>query len=576
MKHEVLFLEINSSYSHSMLSYGLLRSFTDSMLPEWHWRHLDATIKSDEDELLKQLIAQTPDVIVATGYLFNIEYLCRILERYSRVIPDAMIFLGGPEFLGCNTEFLKAHQFIDGVVRGDESSFYLLLKNLHRRESWSAIPGLCYFRNRTGFDNGVALYADSLDNLPSPYAAGYIHAGKPFYQIETSRGCIGSCIFCTSAKSIGVEYYSLDRIKSDLEYIRQAGIREIRLIDRTFNDNSNRAIALLRMFYTDFSDFKFHLEINPAMLTEPLLACLKQAPPGMLHIEIGIQTLNAASLKALRRPASRSKSVTGLKQLVNCGNFEIHADLIAGLPEQTFDDVFADVEELITVGPREIQLEKLKMLPGTVMRENPPPGTVFNKNPPYEVILTHGISEAQFLTIKRLSVVLDAWYNSSQLNSPFVLACRRIDDFIRKFIIFLENEKYFAGQGREALEKRFELLEKFTDADKLLSQHLIFCRLTVGLPVASKYLLTIKSEAFRQQDNTLSLVWRKDIDPKYRIGKYFQVEFDFNVSDLWLNPRIGIKVGSRIYLFGLYYGRNPAEISEIRHGAGKTGQVLAG
>jgi radical SAM superfamily enzyme YgiQ (UPF0313 family) len=546
-----------------MLSYGLLRSFTGGMLPEWHWRHLDATIKSNEDELLKQIIEQAPDVIAATGYLFNIEYLCRILERYSKAMPDIMIFLGGPEFLGCNADFLKNHQFVSGVIRGDESSFYLLLKNLRQREKWNGVPGLCYMQGGACFDNGIALYSGSLDDLPSPYAAGYIHAGKPFYQIETSRGCIGKCAFCASAKSTGAAYYSLDRIKPDLEYIRLSGIREIRLIDRTFNDDSKRAIKMLRMFYADFPDLKFHLEINPAMLTEPLLACLKQAPHGMLHIETGIQTLNAASLKAVRRPASRSKTLAGLKQLVNCENLTIHADLIAGLPGQAFDDVLSDIEELINIGPREIQLEKLKFLPGTVMRETPPPETVFNVNPPYEVIFTPGISEAQFLIVNRLSAVLDAWHNTSQLNSPFVLACRRISGFVLKFITFLENEKYFAGQGRAALEKRFELLEKFVEDDELLSQHLIFCRLAIGLPVSSRYLLTIKNEAVRRQKNTLSLVWRKDIAPKYRIEKYFQAEFDYNVSDLWLDPGANIKSGRKTYLFGLYYGRKPAKIAEI-------------
>ncbi len=563
MKHEVLFLEINSSYSHSMLSYGLLRSFTGRMLPEWHWLHLDATIKSNEAELPRKLIAQAPDVIAATGYLFNIEYLCRILEQYSKAVPETKIFLGGPEFLGCNSDFLKNHPYVSGVIRGDESSFYLVLKNLHRCECWSRIPGLCYMRDGTIFDNGAALYSGNLDELPSPFAAGYIHSGKPFYQIETSRGCIGKCTFCTSAGSTGVAYYSMTRIKSDLEYIREAGIREIRLIDRTFNDDSKRAVGLLRMFYADFPDFKFHLEINPAMLTESLLACLKQAPHGMLHIETGIQTLNADSLKAIRRPASRPKSLTGLKQLVSCDNFEIHADLIAGLPGQTFDDVIFDIEELINISPQEIQLENLKFLPGTVIRETPPSGTVFNTNPPYEVFSTSGINEAQFITIKQLSIILDGWYNSSQLNSPFVLACRRIDGFMLKFAAFLENEKYFTGQGREALEKRFELLEKFVKNDNLLSQHLRFCRLSIGLPVSPEYLLTVKSEVVRQSPNILNLIWHKDIDAKYRISKYFQIEFDYNISDLWLNPKAEAKSGKRTYLFGLYYGRKPSEISEI-------------
>ncbi len=564
MKHEILFLEINSSYSHSMLSYGLLRAFTGKMLPEWQWRHLEATVKSSESLLLEQISSCPPDVIAATGYLFNIEYLCRILEQYSKINPSVMIFLGGPEFLGRNDSFLMNHPFINGVLRGDESSFYLLLKNLRHCEAWKNVPGLCYLQDKGYFDNGTAVYSGALDELPSPYAAGYIHDGKPFYQIETSRGCIGECTFCTSALSAKVAYYSLARVKSEIECIYQHGIREIRLIDRTFNDNPKRAIELLEMFYVYFPDMNFHLEINPSMLTEPLLACLKQAPPGMLHIEVGIQTLNADSLKAVKRPAVRSKSILGLKQLVKCANFAIHADLIAGLPGQKSGDVFFDVENLINIGPQEIQLEKLKFLPGTAIRENPPPGTVFNDNPPYEVIYTAEISQSDFAAVNRLSIILDGWYNSSQLNSLFVLSHRRISNFICDFSAFLEQENFFAGQGKDALDRRFSLLEKFVMNDALLSQLLRFSRLAVGLPVSLKSVLTVKSETVNIEENSFRLIWSKAVAPEYRVGKYIQAEFDYNIGDLWMDPRTDIKHEKKTYLFGLYYGRNPSEIFEVR------------
>ncbi|MHB9138863.1 MAG: B12-binding domain-containing radical SAM protein [Victivallaceae bacterium] len=563
MKHEILFLEVNSSYSHSMLSYGLLKAFTGKMLPEWRWRHLEATLKSPEPVLLEQISACSPDVIAATGYLFNIEYLCSILKQYSQRMPGTMIFLGGPEFLGRNDRFLMNNHFINGVFRGDESSFYLLLKNLHHHAEWKDIPGLCYLREDVYFDNGTAVYSGTLDELPSPYVAGDIHEGKPFYQIETSRGCVGECTFCTSALSARVAYHSAARVKADIECIRQHDIREIRLIDRTFNDNPKRAIELLEIFYSCFPDMRFHLEINPAMLTEPLLTCLKQALPGMLHIEAGIQTLNADSLKAVRRPAVRSKSIAGLKQLVECANFAVHADLIAGLPGQSLSDVFSDVENLIDIGPQEIQLEKLKFLPGTVIRDNPPPGTVFNENPPYEVICTAEINQADFIAVKQLSIILDGWYNSPQLNSPFVLGHRRISNFCHDFIAFLQQENFFAGQGKDALDRRFALLEKFVMDDALLSQQLLFCRLSVGLPVPLKSVSMIKSESVNPEADGLRLLWRKTVAPEYRIGKYLQTEFDFNIGDLWLNPRTEIKPGRKTYLFGLYYGRNPSEIYEV-------------
>ncbi len=196
---KVIFLELNSSYSHSMPGYCLIRALAEREAPEWSWSHSEATIKTPIDEIICDVEKNNPDILLATAYIFNLDLLLKICAELKKRNNELKIFLGGPSFLGDNEKLLRENLFITGVIRGDESSIPDLLNG-------NNAAGLCHLDEENSYqDNGLADYKYELDTLPSPYQQGLIHRGKAFYQLETSRGCGGACSFCTSSKCKGVK-----------------------------------------------------------------------------------------------------------------------------------------------------------------------------------------------------------------------------------------------------------------------------------------------------------------------------------------------------------------------------------
>ncbi len=187
-EEKIVYLGINSSYSHSSLAYGQLRSFTEQQIIGCQWEYVNVTINDDVATVVSLLLKTSPNIITGTVYLFNYEFLMKVLKSFSQLKPNVKIILGGPEFLGDNESFLKNNSNITGVIRGDETTFYKILSDT----SFSKIEGLCYLNDDNIYcDNNYAAFAEkSLDKLPSLFKDGYFVKDKPFYQIETSRGCM--------------------------------------------------------------------------------------------------------------------------------------------------------------------------------------------------------------------------------------------------------------------------------------------------------------------------------------------------------------------------------------------------
>ena len=550
---KVVFLEINSSYSHSMPGYCLIRALAEREAPEWRWGHAEATLKTPSAGIVRDVKAQQPDMLLATAYIFNFDFLlkiCGILKKQDRKLR---IFLGGPSFLGDNEAFLRENPFISGVVRGDESS----IPDLLRGNDFKHIAGLCYLDERKSYcDNQLADYPDKLDTLPSPYQQGGIHSGKAFYQLETSRGCGGACTFCTSSKSRGVKYHSLTRVEKDLRALYKLGYRDIRLIDRTFNEDSGRAVALLRLFAEDFPDMRFHLEIHPGRLKPEVLEQLAKAKKGSLHLEAGIQSFDPLVLKRICRPASAEKAETGLRTLLALDNLEIHADLIAGLPGQTLVSLLKDINKMLELAPDEIQLENLKVLPGTSLRENPPPGLEYNPEVPWQVIRTGTMTADDLSRAVLYSYILDSWYNPPGLRNVFSFCHRRIPDFFAKFSEFIAPHCDF-NKGKMSLEKRFCLLEKFlTEPDKKSLELCRFAKIACGF--------SCDGTEMRKYSKSLAgtVIWsRVGIAEDTAIKRCVILDCGFNAADFWLDANAQFKARKNSYIFKLHYGRNVAFIS---------------
>lgn len=541
----IVFLGINSSYSHVPFSYSYLRGVALLKKIDGEWTLVEGTLKDDDQPILEKLALARPDLIVSTLYLFNHEKAVELLKQHRTMFPGTVIVLGGPEFLGDNQPFLRRNPEIDMVARGDESSFPRIIESISKPDSWSSIDGLCFIsKDGVYHDGGMAELDMELDELPSPYSEPFfIRRDVPFYPLETSRGCGGKCSFCTSSLSQDVKFHSLERVFSDLKRLHQNGIREIRVLDRTFNENTERAVALIDGFVDDFADMRFHLEINPANVTDELYERFEKAPRGMFELELGLQTFSESANRATKRRGAGEKALGMTRRLAKLSNIKIHADLIGGLPEQTFDDVVSDTEKLVNSYVDEIQLELLKVLPGTPINVNS--GLRWNDTSPYQVLNTNWMDEQSLSRVMDISRMLDAYHNPPKLNPAFIFAFHRQSNFIERFAARYAS---FAPSGaKPGLAERLRLLNDVMTGDDQALEMCRFCWLAIGLSPAEYGLKAVRNDdAVHVGKKTL---WRSPQSKRNSPKRWVEASFSFNVGDFWLNPNSKFVPKKTIYLF---------------------------
>ena len=410
---KILWIDLNSSYAHSSLALPALHAQVKGHAG-YEWETVAATINENIGMVVNEICQHQPDILAATCWLFNHDPLMHILSRVKALLPQSRLILGGPEFLGDNESFLRCQPFVDCVFRGEgEEEFPHWLECWNRPEEWKSIKGLCYIdANGQYQDNSLARVA-AFDKLVPPEESPFFNWSKPFVQLETTRGCFNTCAFCVSGGEKPVRTLSIETIQERLQIIHAHGIKDVRVLDRTFNFNPRRAKGLLQLFLTFYPHIRFHLEIHPALLSEELKKELQQLPEGLLHLEAGIQSLREPVLKKCRRLGKLDDALNGLQFLCSLKNMETHADLIAGLPLYRLEEIFEDIRTLAEYHAGEIQLESLKLLPGTEMRRRAEEmGIRYSPLPPYEVLQTPAISTSELQTARRLSRLLDAFYNT--------------------------------------------------------------------------------------------------------------------------------------------------------------------
>ena len=307
-------------------------------------------------------------------------------------------------------------------------------------------------------DNGKAKI-DNFDSLPSPESSVFFNFDSPFVQIETSRGCFNSCSFCVSGADKPVRSQTLEKIEQRLTLISSKGIKDIRVLDRTFNFSTSRALEMFELFKR-FSHMNFHLEIHPALLTPSVKEALANMPQGMLHLEAGMQSLKDEVLIASGRKGENTKAIEGVKFLCSLTNFETHTDLIAGLPNYTLDQIMSDVKTLSELNAGEIQLELLKLLPGTKMRNDAELlGIKYATDTPYEVLQTPHITMDELNISRLLSKMIDKFYNAKGWQSITRRLINENDNFLQSFLHHLISTDKV--EQPLSLEKRGSLLYFF-------------------------------------------------------------------------------------------------------------------
>lgn len=456
---KLLWIDLNCSYAHSSLALPALHAQVMERT-DVEWSVVRTTTSEVLGATVDSIYACRPDVVAATAWLFTHERLLEIVSRLKALMPQLTVILGGPEFLGDNEDYLRRHAEVDAVFSGEgEESFAHWLDVWNCREAWGSISGVCYMHNGAYRHGGLARVTQ-FDALKSPEESPLFAWGKPFVQIETTRGCFNSCAFCVSGMGDPVRTLSIDIIRARLVRIREHGIRDVRVLDRTFNYSPQRAIALLQLFTEFHPHLRFHLEIHPALLPSSVREVLSTLPEGLLHLEAGIQSLRQEVLVASRRKGALSQALDGLRFLCSLPNLVTHADLIAGLPLYTLPQIYEDIRALAEYGAGEIQLESLKLLPGTAMRRDASLlGLRYSPMPPYEVLETDAISSVQLQEARRLSRLLDAFYNTPAWQAVTRRLILNEDDFLHRFLDYLTEHNYI--DQPMSLERRGELLYLF-------------------------------------------------------------------------------------------------------------------
>ncbi|MCL1974455.1 MAG: DUF4080 domain-containing protein [Bacteroidetes bacterium] len=434
----LLWLDINTSFAHSSLALPALHAQVTSK--EWQWHIVSGKLHAPYADYIQRAIGLQPDVIAATAWLFNHEYLLALVSRIKALCPHTYVILGGPEFLGNNEAYLRRHPYVNAVFRGEgEEIFPQWLQLWDHPQKRGRLTGICTIDNQGVYRDGGKAKATSLEALIPPENSLFFPFNKPFVQLETTRGCYNNCSFCVSGGDKPLRSLSVHQIRIRLKNMEAKGVRKIRMLDRTFNENPKRSLALLRLFEEFAGSLHFHVEIHPGILTREVKTLMTTLPKGLLHVEAGVQSFDDQVLEASGRTGNSTSLLEGLTFLCSAPNFETHTDLIAGLPYYTLLRLKEDIHTLIALNPDEIQLELLKLLPGTSMREGAFNwGITYAPLPPYEVLSTPAMPPQDVREAQQLSRLLDGWYNHSHWNFPFKELVLRepafLDDFLTELM----------------------------------------------------------------------------------------------------------------------------------------------
>ena len=421
---KVLLAAINAKYIHSNLGIYSLKTYGEKMLKEWGLAEqaeislAEYTINHQMEQILQDIYKRKPDVIGFSCYIWNISYVKMILADIKKVLPDVKIWAGGPEVSYHGEAFLKEEPAVDLVMMGEgEITFAHFLKALLEGEDLKQVPGLMV-RNADGtFTNTGFRQVMDMSQIPFPYA--FMDMKELEHRIiyyESSRGCPFSCAYCLSSIDKKLRFRSLDLVLPELEWFLQAKVPQVKFVDRTFNCKKSHAMAIWQYIRDhDNGVTNFHFEIAADLLDKDELDLLSTMRPGLVQLEIGVQSTNEKTLEAIRRKTD-IEEIREITETINSWhNIHQHLDLIAGLPWEDLESFKKSFNDVYEMEPEQLQLGFLKVLKGSYMEELIPDcDLLYSAAPPYEVLCTKWLSYGDVLELKDIEEMTEVHYNSRQ------------------------------------------------------------------------------------------------------------------------------------------------------------------
>lgn len=441
---------LHSKFIHNSLALPCLAAYCGEDCGEFLIREF--TVHEPRESILSQILAEDPDVVAFSVYLWNRRETLDLVDALCVARPELRIILGGPEVSFEGEEIFTRHPGITALIRGEGEEPLRALLSAWQQEQEPGEVTRTVLRVGEELNTGPdSPPLKELDRVPSPFRSGLVDMARGFVYYETSRGCPFHCSFCLSARDNLIRSYSMERIKSDLLLLMQKGVAKIKLVDRTFNFDASRAREIFSFILEHNRSTHFHFEIAGHLLDEATLELLEKVPEEMFQFEIGVQSTLESTLDAIGRKVNMKKLEENIRSLRKSNRIHMHLDLVAGLPGDNYNSFLKSIDRVATLAPHHLQIEPVKLLPGSPLRDQAEELKIrFDPNPPYTILGSPELSYAELQQLQEISRLLDLTYNSGHFSS-FI---RELSDATGSFAMGLE---WLAGEWRKRELFRFPL-----------------------------------------------------------------------------------------------------------------------
>jgi anaerobic magnesium-protoporphyrin IX monomethyl ester cyclase len=496
---KILLTTLHAKYSHASLALPCLAACCRD-LPGVTITIREYTVNEPREHLLRLIMSEQADLVAFSCYIWNIDKTLRIVSDIKKIAPDIRIVLGGPEVSFGVFELMHNHPAVDFVVKGEGETVFRQLAAALANQDLNTFPGSAleeienlFFRDGRNISAGPhASGYLQLDSIPSPFEAGLVDMERPLTYYETSRGCPFSCAFCLSSVEGQVRSFSAERIRRDLLLLMQNKVPQIKLVDRTFNYDARRAEDIWRYILEHNQGSHFHFEIAADLLSDASLEILKLVPVDTFRFEIGVQSASTDTLKRVNRTAELGRIFYCIRRLRAETEIELHLDLVAGLPGEDYTAFLTSLQAVADLRPHQIQVEPLKVLKGSPMREIAQREDYhFSGSPPYTILRNPWLSYNDISRIETIGRLLDLFYNHGGFTAALQCMQQHMS-FAALFDRMAEQSGIESLSGR-SLRRLYELFARLagsllTEAEQhLLRDALFFDYCQNEMPLLGKF-----------------------------------------------------------------------------------------
>ena len=413
-KKHILLAAINAKYIHSNLAVYSLKAYAKKYQNQIGLA--EYTINQNPDDILKGIYRDHPEVLCISCYIWNISYVRNLIREVHKVLPDTAIWLGGPEVSYDARKVLEEHPEVTGVMKGEGEVTFLELAGFYLEgiSELAKIEGITY-RDGDQIQENPWRGITDLSTIPFVYKDLKKFENRIIYY-ESSRGCPFSCSYCLSSIDKKLRFRDLELVKEELQFFLDHNVPQVKFVDRTFNCKHDHAMAIWTYIHEhDNGITNFHFEVSADLLNEKEIALINRMRPGLIQLEIGVQSANEITIREINRTMKIDVLSTIVDKIKKGNNVHQHLDLIAGLPYEGYESFGKSFDRVYKMNPEQLQLGFLKVLKGSVMHDRAQEyGIVYQDRAPYEVLSTKWLTYAEVIRLKQIEEMVEVYYNSGQ------------------------------------------------------------------------------------------------------------------------------------------------------------------